>query len=140
MKEQWDEGKAMEVNFFTRRKILKHTSALDLVPIRLMNVEEREEGKLNILLPRFRRTWLARYLAPLNKEKFIRIKLDEFGSAAWLMIDGEKSVRTICDALEKEFPEKLDPPEETAERVNKFMSVLYQQRFISFRQLQKQIP
>jgi len=81
---------------------------------------------------------MAEFLAPLNKEKLIRIKLDMFGSALWLLIDGIKSVRTICDYLEKEFPEKLDPPSETAERVNKFMSVLYQQRFISFQQLQKE--
>ncbi|MBE0648197.1 MAG: PqqD family protein [Bacteroidales bacterium] len=128
----------MEVNFFERRKILKKSNALDLVPVRLLNQEEREDGNLNILLPRFRRTWLAIYLAPLNKKRFIQIKLDQFGSATWLMIDGKKSVQEISDQLEREYPEKLDPPEETPERVNKFMSVLYQQRFISFQQLQKE--
>jgi len=128
----------MEVTFFKRRKILKKSNALDLVPVRLLNHEQREEGKLNILLPRFRRAWLAKYLAPLNKEAFIRIKLDKFGSAAWLMMDGKKPVRQIADELEKEYPGTLDPPAETAERVNKFMSVLYQQRFISFQQLQKE--
>jgi len=136
MQAQRNEG-MMEVNFLKRRRILKHTSALDLVPIRLMNHEEREEGKLNILLPRFKRTWLAHFLAPLNKEQLIRIKLDQFGSATWLLIDGKKPVRTICEELEKEYPEKMEPTSETGERVNKFMSVLYQQRFISFQQLQK---
>ncbi len=130
----------MEVSFLKRRSILKHTSALDLVPIRLLNHEEREEGKLNILLPRFRRSWLANFLASLNKEQLIRIKLDEFGSSAWLLIDGTKPVQTICDELEQKYPEKLDPLSETAERVNTFMSVLYQQRFISFQQLQKETP
>lgn len=128
----------MEVNFLKRRKILKHTSALDLVPIRLMNHEQGEEGKLNILLPRFKRAWLAHFLSPLNKKEFIRIKLDPFGSATWLLIDGKKTVREISDTLEIEYPEKLTPSSETPERVNKFMSILYQQRFISFRQLLKE--
>lgn len=128
----------MEVNFLKRRKILKHTNALDLIPIRLMNYEQGEAGGIHILLPRFKRTWLAHFLSSLNKKKFIRIKLDLFGSATWLLIDGEKTVREISDTLEKEYPEKLEPPDETPERVNKFMSVLYQQRFISFRQLQKE--
>ncbi len=136
MKAQRHEG--IEVNFLKRRRILKHISALDLIPIRLMEHETREEGKLNILLPRFKRTWLASFLAPLNKEELIRIKLDQFGSATWLLIDGKKSVQEICNELEKEFPEKLNPPTETADRANKFMSVLYQQRFISFQQLQKE--
>jgi hypothetical protein len=127
----------MEVNFFKRRKILKKSNALDLVPMRLLDHEQREEGKLNILLPRFRRPWLAGYLAPLNKERFIRIKLDQFGSSTWLLIDGKKNVREISGALENEYPKQLDPPTETSDRVNKFMSVLYQQRFISFQQLQK---
>lgn len=131
------ECNGMEVNFFQRRKILKKSNALDLIPVRLFNHEQREEGKLNILLPRFRRNWLARYLAPLNKKEFIRIKLDQFGSATWLLIDGKKNVLEISRELENIYPEKLDPPTETAERVNKFMSVLYQQRFISFLQLQK---
>lgn len=130
----------MEVNFFERRKILKKSNALDLVPVRLLNHEEREEGKLNILLPRFKRTWLKNFMVPFSrKEEFIRIRLDEFGSAAWLLIDGNKPVREISAELERKFPEKLDPPVETPERVNTFMSVLYQQRFISFQQLQKEM-
>ncbi|MBN1198882.1 MAG: PqqD family protein [Bacteroidales bacterium] len=127
----------MEVNFFERRKILKKSNALDLIPVRLLNHEQRKEGELNILLPRFKRTWLKNIMGSFKKEEFIRIKLDSFGSATWLLIDGKKTVREISDDLGKEYPEKLEPPDETPERVNKFMSVLYQQRFISFQQLQK---
>ncbi len=135
---QHPECNRMEVNFFQRRKILKKSNALDLIPVRLLNDEQREEGKLNILLPRFQKPWLASYLAPLYKKEFIRIKLDQFGSSTWLLIDGIKSVQEISDELENEYPEQLDPPIETSDRVNKFMSVLYQQRFISFQQLQKE--
>ncbi|MBL7110688.1 MAG: PqqD family protein [Bacteroidales bacterium] len=127
----------MEVNFFKRRKILKKSNALDLIPVRLLNHEPRGEVTLNILLPRFKKPWLARIMAPQKRKEFIRIKLDQFGSATWLLIDGIKPVRTICDELEKEYPGKLQPESETVDRVNKFMTILYQQRFISFQQLQK---
>jgi len=127
----------MEVHFFKRRKILKKSNALDLIPVRLLNHELREDGNLDILLPRFKRSWLERLMAPLHRKEFIRIKLDRFGSTSWLLIDGIKPVQTICDELEKKYPELLSPESETLDRVNKFMTILYQQRFISFQQLQK---
>ena len=53
------------------------------------------------------------------------------------MIDGERSASDICMQLKETFPEKLNPIEETEERVSKFLFILYQQRFISFREIQK---
>ncbi|MFH1936338.1 MAG: hypothetical protein ABIK52_02090 [Bacteroidota bacterium] len=128
----------MEVNFFQRRKILKKSNALDLIPVRLLNHEPRDDGNLNILLPRFKKPWLARFMAPLKRKEFIRIKLDQSGSATWMLINGIRPVRTICEELEKENPGKMQPGSETIDRVNKFISILYQQRFITFRQIQKE--
>jgi len=127
----------MEQSFFKRRKILKQTSALDLHPIRLMQSEQRDEDTLNILLPRFKNSLASKLLQPRWKEEFIKIKLDAFGSAVWGLIDSSLSTGEICDKLREQFPEKLTLPEETGERVSKFLSLLYQQRFISFREVQK---
>ncbi len=127
----------MEVGFFKRRKILKKTSALDLIPLRLIEYEPREEGKIDILLPRFKNKWLFRAMEPLNRKHFIRIKLDAFGSATWLLIDGKCNVAGICAQLNETFREKLTSAEETVKRVNQFMAMLYQQRFITFQQIQK---
>lgn len=130
----------MEVNFFERRKILKKSNALDLIPVRLLGHELRDEELVNILLPRFRKDWMKRLMSPLRREHFIRIRLDRFGSSTWLLIDGEKSVMDICQQMEEIFPGQLSPETEKRDRVNKFMTILYQQRFISFRQLQKENP
>ncbi len=128
----------MEVNFLKRRKILKRTSALDLIPMHTIEYETREDGQVDILLPRFKKKLLAHFMESFNKKKIIHIKLDEFGTATWLMIDGKRSVILICEKLKEDFPDKLNPAEETEERVNKFLTVLYQQRFISFRQIQEE--
>ncbi|MFH1160633.1 MAG: hypothetical protein V1733_06780 [bacterium] len=130
-------GCKMEVSFFKRRKILKKTSALELIPVRLMECEPREEGKVDILLPRFKNRWLVRAMEPLNRKQFIRIKLDAFGSATWLLIDGKRNVAGISAHLNEDSREKLTSAEETLERVNQFMTMLYQQRFITFQQIQK---
>ena len=127
----------MEVNFFKRRQIFKSTSALDLIPVRLLDHKMDEEKKISIQLPRFRNPMLAKFMEPFNSRKIIPIKLDTFGSAAWLLIDGNKNLELIASELQKQFPEELKPPEETNDRVSKFISLLYQQRFITFRQIQK---
>ncbi|MEI7489805.1 MAG: PqqD family protein [Bacteroidota bacterium] len=127
----------MEVSFFKRRKILKQANTLDLHPIKLLGSEKREEDTLNILLPRFKNNLANKLFQPKWKEEFIKIKLDAFGSAVWEQLDGNRNTGEICNKLRDTFPEKLQPPEETEDRVSTFLSMLYQQRFISFREIQK---
>ena len=110
---------------------------MDLIPLHTIGYETKEDGCVNILLPRFKNNLLAHVMEAFNRKKIIHIKLDEFGTATWLIIDGKRSVTKICEKLNEEFPDKLKPANETEERVNKFLTVLYQQRFISFQQIQK---
>jgi hypothetical protein len=123
------------LNFFERRKILKKVNYLDLTPVRQMEFETREDGKVDIFLPRFRHPILKRALQPRWKQEFIRIHLDEMGSLIWLQIDGAINVNELCRHLQAAHPEKLHPPEETEKRVTQFLSLLYQQRYITFREI-----
>lgn len=124
-----------EVSFLKRRKILRKLSALDLHPLKLMESEPREQECVNILLPRFRNSTLSKLFQPSWKEKFIRIKLDPFGSAVWNLIDGRLSAGEIGERLTEMFPGRFDANEDTQERVSRFLSLLYQQRFISFSEI-----
>ncbi len=123
------------MNFFQRRKILKKANYLDLTPLRQMDFEIREDKKVDILMPRFKHPVLKRALQPHWKQEFIRIHLDEIGSAIWLQIDGTIQVNEICSQLEATKKEKLNPPAETVKRVTQFLSLLYQQRYITFREI-----
>ena len=125
----------MSLNFFERRKILKEINSLDLTPVRMMEFEKNDKGKVDILMPRFKSTVLKRALHSKRKEEHIRIHLDDLGSAIWLQIDGKMNVHELCTHLQSIYPEKLNPPEETEERVSKFLSLLYQERYVTFREI-----
>jgi len=123
------------MNFFQRRKILKKANFLDLTPVRTHNHEVREDGRVNILLPRFKNEIARRMLKPSKKSDHIPIKLDDKGSAIWMMLDGQIKVLEICERMKMLFPEKMQPVEETETRVTQFLSLLYQQRYISFKEI-----
>ena len=128
----------MSLNFFERRKVLKEINSLDLTPIRQKEFEMKDNGKVDILLPRFKNPVLKRALQSRRKDEYIRIHLDDLGSAIWLQIDGKMNVHELCSQLQSTYPEKLNPPEETEERVAKFLSLLYRERYLTFREITKE--
>jgi hypothetical protein len=100
-----------------------------------MEFEIRDDGKVDIQMPRFKHPVWKRALQPHWKQEFIRIHLDEIGSAIWLQIDGIINVNEICNRVQSSLPEKLNPPGETEKRITQFLSLLYQQRYITFREI-----
>jgi hypothetical protein len=123
------------MNFFKRRKILKNINYLDLTPVRLMEDQLTDDGRIDILLPRFNRRFWREIYRNSKKGAYIHIHLDEIGSAIWLLIDGQKKVIKIYDELNEMKADKLQPEEETEKRVTQFLSMLYQERYISFREI-----
>jgi len=128
------------MNFFKRRKILKKTNFLDLRPVRTLSHQLHDNGKITLLMPRFKNKINAALFQPPSKERHIFINLDLFGSRTWLYIDGEKNVAEISKQLGEQFPETMNSQEETDERVTKFLSLLYQQRYITFREIEGKNP
>lgn len=126
------------MNFFQRRKILKNANFLELHPVREHEHEEMGDGKIYLKVPKFSKKWLRDFAIPANKKKYYTIYLDEIGTATWLEIDGEKNVKQICDKLVEKMGEKVEPYNEVEERVAKFLAQLYEQRYITFRELQKE--
>ena len=124
------------MNFFKRRKIFKQANFLDLTPVRKLGHESRADENITLLMPRFKNRINSALFQPVSKDKFVYIKLDRFGSHTWLMIDGVSTVTAICNNLKSLFPEELQPVEETEDRVTKFLSLLYQQRYITFREIE----
>ena len=119
------------MDFFQRRKILKSTNALDLIPIRKCEHQLGEDGKVTILVPKFKNPKVSKFMLG-RKSPFIYMHLDDIGSFTWLQIDGVKSISDISAALKEHFGESMAQAEQ---RVNKFMSRLYQERYVTFKQL-----
>jgi hypothetical protein len=122
----------MAKNFFERRKIFKKANYLDLTPIIIFNSEESDDGLITILIPRFKGKFMNNYIVR-EKARYIYLKLDELGSATWKEIDGVKNVGQICELLKEKLGDKLTNAEE---RVTKFLSILYNNRHVSFREIE----
>lgn len=123
----------MEVRFFERRKILKSTSLLDLTPFCKIKHEVNNDDTITLLYPKFKNPGVSKYMLG-NRTPFIHMKLDELGTASWLLIDGKRKVGEIAEALEEKFGDKIKPAHE---RLGKFLSQLYNNKYISFTEIQK---
>lgn len=73
-----------------------------------------------------------------RRKKHFTIYLDDLGSATWLEIDGQRNVEQICQRLKEKLGEKVKPFNEVEDRVTKYLSQLYEQRYITFRELQQE--
>jgi len=124
----------MQVSFSERRKILKAANYLELTPLRLYGEEISEENLVTILIPKFQNKFAVRFINPKLKSPMIRLKLDELGSAVWLLIDGKRKVEKIGQLLLDKFGNKIEP---VNGRLTKFLTGLYEQRYITFQEINK---
>lgn len=118
-------------NFFQRRKILKSTNTLDLVPVKLVNHEFTDNGKIKLIVPRFKNELLSNIFTGRHKGKHFKISLDETGSKTWLSIDNEKNIGEIAKELQNDRTGNKPFEESLAS----FFVKLYNEGFITFRQL-----
>lgn len=125
----------MLINFWKRRKILRSINALDLVPIPLVMHEITEDGRIKLLIPRFRNKLLQQLFTRQHLSPEFKVSLDETGSKVWLLIDGGKNAGEITDALIKIYESKGLKFDSVEERVVAFITRLYQEDYISFRQI-----
>jgi len=128
----------MGLNFFERRKILQNANQLELHPVRLHDHQFTKDGNICLIVPKFRKRWMRDFFISGRRKKHFTIYLDELGTATWLEIDGEKNVKHICDRLKEKLGEEIEPHHEVEDRVTKFLSQLYEQRYITFRELQQE--
>ena len=60
----------------------------------------------------------------------VRRPLDEPGSDIWRMCDGEHDIRRICDEVDREYKERMEP---VLKRVTEFIRVLAQRHLVILR-------
>lgn len=120
--------------FFKRRKILKNANFLELHPIVRYRWEATEQDLVNVFIPKFEQSFWN-FLVPRRMlNHHFTLHLDELGSATWKLMDGTRTVATICEMLTGQFGEKIQPAQE---RTTKYMAQLYQRDLISFNEILK---
>ena len=122
------------MNIFQRRKILRNINTLDLIPIRRHHHQSEENGLITLIVPKFEKKWMQKFFVSGHRQDHHKIKLDELGSETWKAIDGVRSVNNICEYLRNQ---REEPIEDLEDRVSKFISMLYEQRYITFQQLEE---
>ena len=112
-----------------RRSAPQEVNLLDLVPKRMIEHEIGDDNLVTLLAPRFKNAFLKRWLEPRMKRPFLMVKLDEVGSAIWLLCDGKRSVKEIAQPLRDRFQEKIEP---CYDRLGLFMQNLEGNQFIRY--------
>jgi hypothetical protein len=92
---------------------LKGVNLLGLAPRPLAHWEEAEEGRVVILRPEPDTKGLKGLMDGFfHRMSASRIKLDEVGSFAWRLLDGDRTVGEIAELLREEFGDAVAPAEE----------------------------
>jgi hypothetical protein len=112
-------------------KTKNNVNFLDLVPGQKCKWDKSEDGKIFLLVPRFKNRWLKKFALNMGKSEFVRLYLDNNGARVWELIDGKKTVGTICDLLQGQPGEKLEHAEQ---RVCFFMGMLKKNDFIALQE------
>ncbi len=95
--------------------------------------ELADDGVVSLLVPRFRARWMQ-WLQGRLRKPYIRVKLDELGSATWLLIDGRRTVTEIGEELHRKFGAKIEP---LSQRLGFFIGLLRRNKFIELEEPQE---
>ncbi len=117
-----------------KRKEKKNLNYLEMTPIRKYNHIEKENGLIDVLVPRFTSRFAVKYILPRMKNPYFKANLDEYGSYLWLSIDNKRKVYEIIKLMEEKFGETLQP---ITERALLFFTQLYNAGFINFYELNR---
>jgi len=107
----------------------KEENFLDYIPVKNIEWAQDDEGRVFLTKERTKNKLLRKMIDWFNRSQVIYIHLDEQGTAAWLAIDGQRTVEKICRVMEEQFGEKMVQPEE---RLSFFMGMLKRNNFIDF--------
>lgn len=100
---------------------------LEIKPVRNLEWEIEPNGFVVLLVPKFRNKYLVKYILPHLHKPHFRVKLDEYGSFIWKMIDGKTTVGEISEKLTVTYGENFDP---NYERIGKFIASLAYNKFL----------
>lgn len=118
------------LRFYIFRIMKEKYNILDVIPYKVENIlTEQEEGLSVIAFPRFKKAWMQKLLLPKRMSPYIRVRLEEHGTAVWSLIDGHRTVSDIIKLLDSHFEVEKD----YALRVTTFIRQLQKDGFVKYR-------
>ena len=106
----------------------KETNLLELIPIRVSDWKDNDEGLITLILPKFK-SKLGKLFASKFKNPMYEVKLDAIGAFLWRECDGKNNIYDISQDMVKEFGEDIEP---VYERIKIFINMLKNLNAIKF--------
>lgn len=117
---------------YNDRKKLKSIDALELTPVKIQEFETGENGIVTVLIPRFKWSVVHNYMVKNGRDPNFRLDLDEIGSEVWVSIDGKRKVKEVGEKVKEKLGDRIEP----RERLVKFVSMMYHNKIITFKELE----
>lgn len=117
---------------YNDRKKLKGIDAFELTPVKIQEFETGENGIVTVLIPRFKWSVVHNYMVKNGRDPNFRLDLDEIGSEVWVSIDGKRKVKEVGEKVKEKLGDKIEP----RERLVKFVSMMYHNKIITFKELE----
>ena len=124
----------MPLSFKQRKKILQNINTLDLTPLKLHAEEVDNENIVTVIYPKFKNELVKKFILPMLKFTDFEIKLEKFGSAVWMNMNGKNKIHDIIKIMQSKFWDEFQDAEA---RVIKFIFQIYEQKLISFNELNR---
>ena len=106
-------------------------NALDLIPLPRCEWTCGDDGRVTLVVPRFKQEWLLKLIRRLKRSETVKVHLDETGSRVWREIDGKRSIEEIGKSLDAKEDETV---QQRYERLSAFMMILHRNQFVAFRE------
>ena len=103
---------------------------LDLIPVRNIKWEKKEDGLIVLLRPKFELPLLKKYILPRLKNPYFKIKLDHVGSFIWELCNGSLRVEELAKSMKDKFGDEVEP---LYDRLALFLHSLEKSHFIYYK-------
>lgn len=104
----------------------KKDNFLDYVPVLNCPWDKDGNGRVYLIKEKTRNKLLKKIIGWLGRSQEFHIHLDELGSAAWLAVDGRRTLLEIADFLRQNHSE----PAQAEQRLAKFFATLARDKFV----------
>lgn len=111
---------------------MKNTdNILEFVPVRSCPFGTDEKGRVYLIKEKTKSKLLKKVISALGRSQEFHIHLDELGTAAWLAVDGRRTVLEIVPGVKSVAGGAVDQAEQ---RLAKFFAMLKRDGFISWKE------
>ena len=111
---------------------MKNTdNILEYVPVRNCPFATDEKGRVYLIKEKTRRRLLKKIISWAGRSQEFHIHLDELGTAAWLAVDGRRTVLEIVPGVKSAAGGAVDQAEQ---RLARFFAMLKRDGFIRWKE------